>query len=41
MVRSCEVANNNADVLAIERDWEALVDNTDPITEPSNNAPPR
>ena len=41
MIRSCEVANNNADVLAIERDWEALVDDTDRIAEPWNNAPPR
>ena len=41
MIRSCEVANNNADVLAIERDWEALVDDTDRIAEPWNYAPPR
>ena len=39
MIRSCESANNNADVLAIERDWGALVDDTDWIVEPWNNAP--
>ena len=41
MIRACEAANNHADVLAIERDWEALVDNSDRIVEPWNNAPPR
>ena len=41
MIRACEVANNDADVLAIERDWEALVDKADLIEEPWNNAPPR
>lgn len=41
LIRSCEIANSNADVLAIEQDWEAMVDKTDQIEEPWNIAPAR
>jgi hypothetical protein len=26
MIQACEVANNNADVLTIEQDWDAMMD---------------
>ena len=34
MIRSCEAANGNADVLAIERDWDAASDKADRVEEP-------
>jgi hypothetical protein len=41
MIRACEVANADPDVLTIERDWEALADEVDQITEPWNSASTR
>lgn len=41
MIRSCEAANHNADVLAIEQDWDAAADQADRIEEPWNIAPAR
>lgn len=41
MIRACETANNDADVLAIERDWDAMTDEKDRIEEPWTIAPPR
>jgi hypothetical protein len=41
MVQACEVANQNADVLAIEQDWDAMKDKADRIEEPWNIAPTR
>jgi hypothetical protein len=41
LIRACEVANENADVLAIEKEWDAMADKTDPIEEPWNVAPAR
>ena len=40
LIRACEIANGQPDVLAIEQEWEAL-DITDPIEEPWNDAPTR
>jgi len=34
MIQACEVANNNAEVLAVEQDWDAMLDKTDRIKEP-------
>jgi hypothetical protein len=31
MIRACEVANRSAEVLAIEQDWDAIVDKTNRI----------
>ena len=33
LIRACEIANSQPDVLAIEREWEVL-DQADPIEEP-------
>ena len=41
MVQACEVANNSTDVLAIEREWDSLIDQGDLIEEPWNIAPTR
>lgn len=41
LIRACEIANENADVLAIEREWDAMADKTDPIEEPWNVAATR
>ena len=41
MVQACEVANNSSDVLAIEREWDSLIEKSDLIAEPWNIAPPR
>ena len=41
MIRACEVANNSTDVLAIEREWDSLIDQGDLIEEPWNIAPTR
>jgi ubiquinone biosynthesis protein UbiJ len=41
LIQACEVANNNDDVLAIERDWDAMTDKTDGVEEPWNLAPAR
>jgi hypothetical protein len=41
MIRACEAANNDPDVLAIERDWDAMDDEADRIEEPWTNAPAR
>jgi hypothetical protein len=38
LIHACDVANADADVLVIERDWEALPDE---ITEPWTDAPAR
>ena len=39
IIRACDIANGDTDVLAIEREWEALVDDKDRIDEPWNDAP--
>jgi hypothetical protein len=41
LIRACEVANENADVLAIEREWDAMADKAGQIEEPWNVAPAR
>jgi ubiquinone biosynthesis protein UbiJ len=41
MIQACEIANNCADVLTIEQDWDATMDKTDRIEEPWNIAPTR
>jgi ubiquinone biosynthesis protein UbiJ len=41
LIRACEVANNDADVLAIEQEWDALSDKVDRIEEPWDIAPTR
>ena len=41
LIRACEVANNTADVLTIEQDWDAIKDKADRIEEPWNIAPAR
>jgi hypothetical protein len=41
MIRACEVANRDAGVLAIEREWETMADKADGIEEPWNLAPTR
>lgn len=41
IIRACEVANSSADVLTIEKDWDAMMDKTDRIEEPWNIAPTR
>lgn len=38
LIRSCEIANRAADVLAIEREFDAIEDDT---TEPWTDAPSR
>jgi hypothetical protein len=38
---ACEIANGDSDVLAIEREWETLLDDRDRIDEPWNDAPVR
>jgi metal-responsive CopG/Arc/MetJ family transcriptional regulator len=40
MIRACDVVNSNADILSIERDFDAI-DESDRIEEPWNSAPPR
>jgi len=40
MIQSCQVANHDPDVLAIEREWDAL-EPTDRIEEPWDNASTR
>ena len=40
LIRACEVANDNADVLAIEKEWDAMADRTE-IEEPWNIAAAR
>jgi hypothetical protein len=39
LIRACEVANGDADVLAIEQEWDALRDNQ--VEEPWDSAPTR
>lgn len=34
MIQSCVVANNTADVLAIEQEWDSVTDTVDRIQEP-------
>jgi hypothetical protein len=34
MIRSCQAANDNADVLEIEKEWDALKDQADRVEEP-------
>jgi ubiquinone biosynthesis protein UbiJ len=34
LIRSSEVANGSADILAVERDWEGLADESDRLAEP-------
>jgi metal-responsive CopG/Arc/MetJ family transcriptional regulator len=41
MIRACEVANDAANVLAIERDWDALNDQADRVEEPWNSGSTR
>ena len=38
MIRACEVANQDGDVLVIEQEWDAM-ENTDWIEEPWNVGP--
>lgn len=38
LIDACEAANREPDVLAIEREWDAV---NDPLTEPWIDAPPR
>ncbi len=39
MIRACEAANADHDVLNIEQEWDALADQADQISEPWNDAP--
>ena len=41
LIRACEIANGDPDALAIERDWDALADKTDKVTEPWNDTQTR
>jgi hypothetical protein len=41
LIRSCEIANSDPDVLAIETDWEGLADEADQIAEPWRGAATR
>jgi hypothetical protein len=41
LIRACEIANASTDVLAIEREWEALADEADAIAEPWDEAATR
>ncbi len=41
MIRACEAANADPDVLNIEQEWDALADQADHISEPWNDAPAR
>ena len=41
MIRACEVANSSTDVLAIESEWDTLIDKGGLIEEPWNIAPTR
>ncbi len=38
LIRACQVANDDPDVLAIEQEWDALSDN---VAEPWNDAKTR
>jgi hypothetical protein len=39
MIRACEVANQNSEVLSIEEDWDSITDKSDQIEEPWKSAP--
>jgi ubiquinone biosynthesis protein UbiJ len=41
MIQACEAANQGAEVLAVEQDWDALADPADRIEEPWHNGPAR
>ena len=41
LIRACEIANGEPDVLAIEREWGALSDEIDGVAEPWKDAPAR
>lgn len=41
LIRACEIANSDPDVLAIEREWGALSDEIDRVAEPWKDAPAR
>jgi hypothetical protein len=41
LIRSCEIANSDPDVLAIETAWEGLADKNDQIAEPWRGAATR
>jgi ubiquinone biosynthesis protein UbiJ len=41
LIRACEVANQEADVLMMEHDWDAMADRTDQLEDPWTMAPPR
>lgn len=41
MIRACEAANADPDVLNIEQEWDALADPVDRMSEPWNDAPAR
>lgn len=38
LIRACEIANSDADVRAIEGEWDALAEK---VVEPWTDAPPR
>jgi hypothetical protein len=37
LIRACEIANNDADVLAIEQGWDEFRDKADRVEEPWKN----
>ena len=41
LIAACEAANRDPEALAIERDWEALADESDRVEEPWSGAPTR
>lgn len=41
IIRACEIANADPEVQAIEREWEALIDDKDRIEEPWSGASTR
>jgi hypothetical protein len=41
VIRACEAANESPDVLAIEKEWDAMADTADRVEEPWNVAPAR
>ena len=41
LIRACEIANGDADVARIEREWDSLADEADLVAEPWKDASPR
>lgn len=41
MILACEIANETADVVSIEQEWDELADRSDRIEEPWTIAPAR